>query len=429
MAVRTRWVMPASAAHPAAFESASRSCASNGNTSAARFSLSTLVVLIETPSRLHAETTREDHPLEERRRSPRGVTELLEERVRHVQVDVESGVVDELERSHGVPQAELHRVVDILGGRDALLERADRLEHDRDHQPVHDEPRRVLADDGRVTEAGYERAQRLHRGVARRDRLDHLDELHHDRRVEEMEAGEPVGPLRRRGDLDDREAGGVRREDRRRGAHLVELPEDLFLRVHDLDDRFDDEVAVLEVRERGRAADAATGLLRIVVGDLAGLHDAGERRLDTREALLDELLIDLAREDVETGHSAHLRDAGAHLSEAHDPDALDGHGVRPSCWRLEWARTAYRDARYHRPTCLPSAVPTLSTYPSRSTARERPRTCRRTARCSSCCAALWVSPERSSCAMRETAARARCSSTTARSTPASRSRSRARANA
>src|SRR2546426_6631040 len=144
MAVRTRWVMPASAAHPAAFASASRSCASKGNTSAARLSLSTLVVLIETPSRLHAEIPREDHPLEERRRSPRGIAELLEECVRHVQADVEPGVVDELERSHRVAQAELHRLVDVLGGRDALLERADRPEHDRDHPPAHDEPPRVL---------------------------------------------------------------------------------------------------------------------------------------------------------------------------------------------------------------------------------------------------------------------------------------------
>src|SRR5213593_1266851 len=184
MAVRTRWVIPASAAHPAAFESASRSCASSGNTSAARLALSALVVLIETPSRLHAETTREDHPLEERWRSPRRVAELLEERVRHVQVDVESGVVDELERSHWMAQPQLDRLIDVLGGRDALLERADRLEHDRDHQPVHDEPRRVLAEDRSVTEAGHERAQRLHRRVARGDRLDHLDELHDDRRVE-----------------------------------------------------------------------------------------------------------------------------------------------------------------------------------------------------------------------------------------------------
>src|SRR5207247_2531151 len=200
----------------------------------------------------------------------------------------------------------------------------------------------------RVTEARHERAQRLHGRVARRDRLHDLDELHDHRRIEEVQSREPVWPFRRGGDLDDREAGGVRGEDGRWRAHAVELLEDLLLRIHDLDDRFDHEVAVLEVRQRGGPADAAAGLLRVVLGDFAGLHDARERRVDAREASLDELLIDLARDDVETGHSAHLRDARAHLSETDDPDALDGHGVLPSCWRLEWARTAYRDARYDR---------------------------------------------------------------------------------
>ena len=48
-----------------------------------------------------------------------------------------------------------------------------------------------------------------------------------------------------------------------------------------------------------------------------------------RETLVDELLIDVAREHVETRGSAHLRDPRAHLTETDDSDALDGHGVRP----------------------------------------------------------------------------------------------------
>src|SRR6185503_2152354 len=170
---------------------------------------------------------------------------------------------------------------------------------------------------------------------------------------EEMQAREPVRPLRRGGDLDDGEAGGVRREDRRGRAHLVELLEDLLLRVHDLDNGFDDQIAVAEVREGGGAADAAARLLRVLLGNLAGFHDAGQRTVDAREATLDELLIDLARQHVETGHSAHLRDAGAHLSETDDPDAIDGHGVRsiPRC-------------SIPSGQCLPFVYPTLSTLPS-----------------------------------------------------------------
>src|SRR5881396_3737606 len=73
-----------------------------------RLAFPVLVVFVEALARLHTQVPGEHHALQERRRCPRGVAELVEERVRDVQIDVEPGVVDELERPHRVAQAELH---------------------------------------------------------------------------------------------------------------------------------------------------------------------------------------------------------------------------------------------------------------------------------------------------------------------------------
>ena len=54
----------------------------------------------------------------------------------------------------------------------------------------------------------------LIRLVARRQAADHFDELHQRHRVEEVQAGEPIGPLRLRRQLGDAERRGVRAEDR-----------------------------------------------------------------------------------------------------------------------------------------------------------------------------------------------------------------------
>src|SRR3981081_1123897 len=68
-----------------------------------RLALPVLVVFVEALAGLHAQVTRQDHALEKRRWSPRRIPELVKERVRDVQVDVETGVVDELEGTHRVP--------------------------------------------------------------------------------------------------------------------------------------------------------------------------------------------------------------------------------------------------------------------------------------------------------------------------------------
>ena len=258
---------------------------------------------------LRAKASGEHHALQEHGRGHTRILELIVEAVGDVQVDIEAGVVEELERSHPVGEAELHGGVDLLHRRDALLERADRAEEVGDHQPVHDEAGRVLADDTGLAEGGDELAERGDRRLAGGDGPDDLDERHHRRRIEEVQAGDPIRPLRRGGHLDDREAGGVRGEDRSRRAQPVERAEHLLFRGHLLDDGLDHEVAVLQVLERRGATHPAASRLRVVLRQLGRLHDARERGIDPGEALVEKWLRDLAHDRLVARLGAHLRDA------------------------------------------------------------------------------------------------------------------------
>src|SRR5437667_9770575 len=130
-----------------------------------------LVVLVEALAALRAEAAREDHAAEERRRRHVRLAELVEEDLRDVEVDVEAGVVEQLERSHRVAEPELHRLVDVFLRRHTLLERADRTEEVGDHEAVHDETGRVLADDRDLPDLRHEFAQRADGLGARRASL------------------------------------------------------------------------------------------------------------------------------------------------------------------------------------------------------------------------------------------------------------------
>src|SRR3972149_5998947 len=85
-------------------------------------------VVVETPSRLAAQMSREDHPPQERRWGETPLAEFVEHDVRDVVRGVETDEVQKLERPHGISAAELHSGVDVLLGADSFLERADVVE-------------------------------------------------------------------------------------------------------------------------------------------------------------------------------------------------------------------------------------------------------------------------------------------------------------
>ena len=105
--------------------------------------------------------------------------------------------------------------------------------------------------------------------VAGRERPHDLDQRHHRRRVEEVDAAHLVGALGRHRQLDDRQRRRVGGEDRRRLDDLLELGEQLLLDGEVLDDALDDEVAVGEAAEVVGGADPGEDGVALVVVELA----------------------------------------------------------------------------------------------------------------------------------------------------------------
>jgi hypothetical protein len=110
-------------------------------------------------------------------------------------------------------------------------------------------PGAVRAGDRRLAEALDEaprRRERLLAGVkARHD----LDEPHHRHGREEVQADQPLLQLQGAGQLGDRDARCVRRQQRLRRDVTLEPGEAVALDLEVLDDRLDHELAVRQVRQ------------------------------------------------------------------------------------------------------------------------------------------------------------------------------------
>ena len=175
-------------------------------------------------------------------------------------------------------------------------------------------------------------AERLREGehglvgvIARRQGAYHLDELHQRHRVEEMQAAEPVRPLRRRGELGDAERRGVREKDRVRLHERLERGVGLALLLQVLDNRLDDEVARSQRVERRGAGEVAERRVALIGGDFA-LRDAVlEEPLHPTETLVQRDLVDLAHDGLVAGGGGHLRDTGAHQPTPEHADRLYRH--------------------------------------------------------------------------------------------------------
>src|SRR5215510_8882281 len=82
--------------------------------------------VVEALARLSTVATRQHHALQQRRRGEARLLVLLEHDLGDVERRVESDVVAEEQRTHRVPAAELHCVVDVVAARDTLLVEPDR---------------------------------------------------------------------------------------------------------------------------------------------------------------------------------------------------------------------------------------------------------------------------------------------------------------
>ena len=248
---------------------------------------------------------------------------------------VETDVVRELDRAHGVAAAELHGRVDVLGRGVAAFEHAHRFGHVRDEQPVHDEARGVLAGHRGLAAGGAEGLGVLEDLRVGDVRAHDLDELHQLHGVEEVQADEARRAARGDRHLADRERAGVRGEDRRRLAQRAELLEERLLGVEVLDDGLDHEVAVGEVLLGSRAADAGARRRRLGLGLFLGrlavldglLGELREALVDAAETAVQELLLGLEHDHRAAALGRDLHDAVAHQAAAHHAHFLNRHEV------------------------------------------------------------------------------------------------------
>ena len=87
-----------------------------------------------------------------------------------------------------------------------------------------------------------------------------------------------------------------------------------------LDDRLDDEVAVLDVGQLGGEGDPVDQLRRLLLGELAPLDGPGGGVLDVLATALEGLLVQLDADHLVAVAGEDLGDAGAHRAEADDAD-------------------------------------------------------------------------------------------------------------
>src|SRR6267143_418267 len=296
-------------------------------------------VLVDAAARLPADAARPHILAQECRRPELRVSRLAEEDLHHVEADVEAGIVREFERPHGHVRPQLHRLVDVLGARDALLEKVERLVHHRNEEAIHHETRGLLHLDGLLAEP---RAQILDQGdrwVARLGAADHLDEFHHRRRVEEVHADDAVGALRRVRHLRDAQRRRVGRKDHVGRAQTIQLRVEIPFDVHLFEDRLDED---LGPRHRLLQIDDATDLGHDSVHFGRGhlpLPDAlRERFADPSKAAVHEALLDVSHRDLESRRGTRLRDPGAHRPR---PDHRDlshvgrSHETTRPAWNID----------------------------------------------------------------------------------------------
>ena len=236
----------------------------------------------------------------ERRREREAVGIGLVHRLEHVVRDARADELQQDGRRHRHPELDdrLVRLLDAV----AVLERVhEDARHSRQHA-VDDEARRVLRHDTALAQLPAHVPRRRDRLVRRVVVPDDLDERQYGHRVEEVQPD--VGAH-----LGERQRRRVRGEDRVR-RELSQSREDLLLDRELLDDRFENEVAVLEALPAGRAGDE-----RRPRADLGA---------DVRERGVDELVGEVTENerDLEPLHEQR-RELPRHQAAADDADLLD----------------------------------------------------------------------------------------------------------
>jgi hypothetical protein len=145
-----------------------------------------------------------------------------------------------------------------------------------------------------------------------------------------VQTHEAVGTLRGGRHLRDRQRRGVRGEQRLPRARLVERLVHLALQLEVLDDGLDHDLAGAQLSELGRPPQPRQHFLHALRLQLPLVDALLQEGFDLRQALLQQLVRDLANHDVVPGLGADLRDPRAHQPASDDSDRPDRHAASRS---------------------------------------------------------------------------------------------------
>jgi hypothetical protein len=94
-----------------------------------------------------------------------------------------------------------------------------------------------------------------------------------------------------------------------------------------LDNRFDHEIAVLQVGVAGRPFQISKRPVAIGGGHFALRHAVAEKLVDAAETLLQKLVVHFEHEGLEARGGGNLRDARAHQAATENADCFNRHSV------------------------------------------------------------------------------------------------------
>ena len=245
-----------------------------------------------------------------------GTAELIVKRLEDGQARVQADQVEQGQRPHGQAESHSGRPVDVLPRGLRRFQQVHRVVEVGHEQRVHDEPGPVSDPHRSLAQVTGQQGQCL--GDLRRgeDRGDHLDQLHHRGRIEEVQPRHPGRIPRAACDLRDRQGGGIGSQDRIGPAGLVQLSEQGPLELDAFRNGLYHQVGVGHSgRDIVGGPDPGEYLVPRRIGKLPPADRPVQGGMQPGHALVQEALADLDRVDRAAAAGDQLGDARAHQAE------------------------------------------------------------------------------------------------------------------
>ena len=154
---------------------------------------------------------------------------------RDVRGNVNADLVEQFERPHRHAEA-THGMIDARHSH-PLAGQQHRFSQARHQNPVDDEPRAILDQDGRLAQGNSPAAKVCQHRFSSRRRADYFDQRHLVYWIEKVQSGQALGMLQVLLNLSNQQGRGVRAKHRSRTRALLELTEDGLLDLQVFADR------------------------------------------------------------------------------------------------------------------------------------------------------------------------------------------------